>query len=46
MIIESDLENRLESYDGEIPYDNYVKIDNSTLSAADTAKIIQERFGL
>ena len=46
MIIESDLENRLESYDGEIPYENYIKIDNTNLSAADTAKIIQERFGL
>ena len=46
MIIESDLENRLESYDGEIPYENYIKIDNTNLSAAETEKIIQERFGL
>lgn len=46
MIIESDLENRLESYDGEIPYENYIKIDNTNLSAAETAKIIRDRFGL
>lgn len=46
MIIESDLENRLESYDGEVPYENYIKIDNTKLSAAETAKIIRDRFGL
>ena len=46
MIIESDLENRLESYDGEVPYENYIKIDNTNLSAADTAKLIRNRFDL
>lgn len=46
MIIESDLENRLESYDGEVPYENYIKIDNTNLSPAETAKIIRDRFGL
>lgn len=46
MLIESDLENRLESYDGEIPYDNYIKIDNTNLSAEKTAKIIRQRFNL
>ncbi len=46
MIIESDSENRLESYDGEVPYENYIKIDNTNLSAAETAKIIRDRFGL
>lgn len=46
MIIESDLENRLERYDGEVPYENYIKIDNTNLSAAETAKIIRDRFGL
>lgn len=46
MIIESDLENRLESYDGEIPYDNYIKIDNSTLSATEVARMIKDKFGL
>lgn len=46
MIIESDLENRLESYDGEVTYENYIKIDNTNLSAAETAKMIRDRFGL
>lgn len=46
MIIESDLENRLESYDGEVTYENYIKIDNTKLSAAETAKMIRDRFGL
>lgn len=46
MIIESDLENRLESYNGEVPYENYIKIDNTNLSAAETAKMIRDRFGL
>lgn len=46
MIIESDSENRLESYDGEVPYENYIKIDNTNLSAAETAKMIRDRFGL
>ncbi|MDE6863166.1 MAG: AAA family ATPase [Eubacterium sp.] len=46
MIVESDAENRLESYDGEIPYDNYVKIDNSTLSATEVARMIKDKFGL
>lgn len=46
MIVESDEEARLVSFDGEIPYDNYVKIDNSELSAERTAKIIKQAFNL
>lgn len=46
MIIESDKENRLESEDGEIPYENYIKIDNTNLSAAEVARIIKDRFKL
>lgn len=46
MIVESDEEDRLVSFDGEIPYDNYVKIDNSELSAERTAKIIKQTFNL
>ncbi|MDO5137725.1 MAG: AAA family ATPase [Oscillospiraceae bacterium] len=37
---------RLVSYEGEIPFDNYLRIDNSNLSAEDTAKLIQETFSL
>lgn len=46
MIVQSDLEQRLESYDGEIPYENYIKIDNTNLSAQKTARIIKDRFKL
>lgn len=46
MITKYDSEKRLESYDDEIPYENYIKIDNSNLSASEAAKIIKDRFGL
>lgn len=45
-LINNDLSYRCVSYDGEIPYDNYIKIDNSKLSAENVAKIIKERFKL
>lgn len=45
-LIEDDKAHRLESFDGEIPFENYIKIDNSTLSAEETAKIIKEKFKL
>ena len=44
-VIEADKKYRLESYDGEIPFENYVKIDNSSLDADEVAKMIKERFG-
>ncbi len=37
---------RLVSKDGEIPFQNYVKIDNTNLDAKQVAQIIKERFGL
>ncbi len=36
---------RLNSLDGEITFDNYMKIDNTNLSADDTADAIIKRFG-
>jgi len=38
--------HRLNSLDGEIIFDNYIKIDNTHLSAAEVAKMIKERFQL
>ena len=35
-----------ESFDGEIPFDNYIKIDNSQLPPDVVAKMIQEKFNL
>ena len=37
---------RLESYEGEIPYPNYIKIDNTNLAPDVVAKMIKERFSL
>lgn len=38
--------HRLVSHDGEIPFKNYLKIDNSTLSASETAERIKNQFKL
>ncbi|MBQ3047771.1 MAG: hypothetical protein IJD48_02005 [Clostridia bacterium] len=41
-----DKKHRLESLDGEIKHKNYIKIDNSNLSAKEVAKIIKDKFNL
>lgn len=39
--------HRLNSYDGEkLPFQNYLKIDNTNLSPEAVAKMIKEHFGL
>ena len=43
-IIRDDEKHRFVSFEGEIPFENYIKIDNSDISAAETAKIIKEHF--
>ncbi len=43
-LINDDLKHRLESYEGEIPFENYIKIDNSDLEACEVARMIKERF--
>lgn len=45
-LIRDDENHRMESREGEIPFENYIKIDNANLSAADTAKLIKEKFSL
>ena len=38
---------RLNSYDGEIlPFENYIKIDNTTLAPDEVAKMIQTHFAI
>lgn len=37
---------RLVSYEGEVPFKNYLKIDNSNLTAEQTAEIIKNKFML
>lgn len=45
-LLNDDSRYRLESRDGEIPFENYMKIDNTNLSPTETAKMIKERFSL
>jgi hypothetical protein len=45
-LINDDKKYRCVSYDGEIQFDNYIKIDNSNLSAESVAMMIKERFKL
>jgi len=37
---------RCESYEGEIPFENYLRIENSDISAAQAAQIIKTHFNL
>ena len=41
-LIDDDNNHRLVSFEGEIPFDNYLRIDNSNLSAKEAAKIIKD----
>ncbi len=43
-LIRDDENHRFESYEGEIPYENYIKIDNTNLSPEVVARMIKERF--
>ena len=45
-VLEGDAKYRWESLEGEIPFDNYIKIDNTSLSPEEAAKIIKDRFSL
>lgn len=42
----ADANHRLESREGEVPFENYMKIDNTNLSPESVAQMIQERFAL
>ena len=43
-ILKDDEKHRLVSFDGEVPYENYIKIDNTHLSPDEVAKMIKEKF--
>jgi len=45
-ILADDDRYRCVSLEGEIPFDNYLKIDNSKLSATEVAEIIKTHFSL
>ncbi len=45
-LLRTDEQCRMVSNPGEIPYEHYIKIDNSELAPETAAKMIQEQFGL
>lgn len=45
-LLRDDAAHRMESLPGEIPFENYIKIDNTELSPETVALMIRERFGL
>lgn len=45
-VVDMDTRYRCESLPGEIPFENYLRIDNSELSAEAAAQRIREHFGL
>lgn len=45
-LIEDDKKYRCVSYEGEIPFENYLRIDNSNSSPHETALLIKETFRL
>ena len=46
LLMNEDKNYRLVSNDGEITFDNYIKIDNSNIAPDIVAKMIKERFSL
>ena len=45
-VINEDKNYRLVSNDGEIKFNNYIKIDNTNLQPEDVVRIIKERFSI
>ncbi|GAA0607091.1 AAA family ATPase [Virgibacillus siamensis] len=45
-LLQSMEKERFNSFDGEMKHKNYIRIHNTNLSAAKTAGMIQEKFGL
>ena len=45
-LIDDDRNHRCVSYEGEITFDHYLRIDNSDLAPEETARIIKETFDL
>jgi len=45
-LINDDKRYRCVSYDGEVPFENYMKIDNSELSPEKVARMIKEKYKL
>jgi len=46
LLLSDDEKHRLESHEGEIPFPNYIKIDNTHLLPEEVARMIKDRFSL
>lgn len=46
LLIQNDKRYRMESYNGEITFENYIKLDNTDITADCTAEIIKNHFEL
>jgi hypothetical protein len=46
LILKEDANHRLVSRDGEIKFENYIKIDNSKLQPEVVAQMIKDKFSL
>lgn len=45
-LINDDMQYRLESHEGEIPFENYIKIDNTDIAPDVVAQMIKKNFDL
>lgn len=45
-LIKNTNEHRFISYDGELPFDNFIRIDNSNIEASEVALLIKNKFNL
>lgn len=45
-LLNDDANHRCVSYEGELPFENYIRIENAALPPEEAAKMIQERFDL
>ena len=45
-LVEADEHHRCVSNEGEFPYENYLRIDNSEMPPAEAARLIKETFDL
>lgn len=46
LLLDGEYKHRNNSYEGEIKEENYIKIDNTNISADEVARMIKERFNL
>ncbi len=45
-LLDDDANHRCVSYEGEIPFDNYLRIENTDKGPRETAELIRDSFGL